>query len=142
PNDEKDSSSISIPFKKVGTTKNNTFNLWDNLFLSSIINSPRMLVDGYQNHLLFRIKCCTDEDWEWHFVDHHISHAASAYLPSPFSTAAIMTLDGRGEVATTTYNIGEGNNIIRLSEVKMPHSFGLLYERLTSYLGFLHSSDE
>src|SRR5690606_33914412 len=70
PNDEKDSSSISIPFKKVGTTKNNTFNLWDNLFLSSIINSPRMLVDGYPHHLQNRFKGCTVEDWEWHFVDH------------------------------------------------------------------------
>src|SRR5690606_465621 len=47
-----------------------------------------------------------------------------------------------GETATTTYNIAEGNNIVRIGEVKMPHSLGLLYERLTTYLGFLHSSDE
>jgi len=144
PEDQKNSPSISIPFKEVDVVaeSNNASNPWDNLFLSSIINAPRMLVDGYPHHLQNRFKDCTTNDWEWHFVEHHISHAASAYLPSPFTKAAVMTLDGRGELATTTYNIGEGNNLIRLSEVKMPHSLGLLYERLTTYLGFLHSSDE
>src|SRR2546430_11902384 len=53
-----------------------------------------------------------------------------------------MTVDGRGELATTTYNIGNGNELSRIGQVNMPHSLGLLYEQVTTYLGFLHSSDE
>lgn len=117
-------------------------NPWENLFLSFILNAPAHLTDGYPHHLQKRFKGCTTADWEWHFVDHHLSHAASAYLPSPFKEAAILTLDGRGEIATTTYNLGEQNTIARIAQVDMPHSLGLLYERITSYLGFLHSSDE
>jgi carbamoyltransferase len=78
----------------------------------------------------------------WHFVDHHLSHAASAFFPSPFPEAAVMTIDGRGEKATTTYSVGRGNDLERIGQVDMPHSLGLLYEQVTSYLGFLHSSDE
>src|SRR5690606_27555458 len=61
---------------------------------------------------------------------------------SPYPDAAVMTLDGRGEIATTTYNIGHGIEMERISQVNLPHSLGLLYEKLTTYLGFLHSSDE
>src|SRR5690606_32586913 len=139
--DQKDDAYVSIPFQKINNPTDER-NSWNNLFLSSIVNAPSVLVDGYPHHLQNRFKGSTINDWEWHFVEHHISHAASAYFPSPYSKAAVMTLDGRGEVATTTYNIAEGNNMYRLSEVKMPHSLGLLYERLTTYLGFLHSSDE
>ncbi|MGN6674837.1 MAG: carbamoyltransferase family protein, partial [Thermomicrobiales bacterium] len=72
----------------------------------------------------------------------HIAHAASAFHASPFTHAAVLTLDGRGEHATTTYNTGCGNCLERLGQVNFPHSLGLLYEQLTGYLGFLHSSDE
>lgn len=137
------SPAIGIPFKELDfIDQNGDFISWDNLFLSAVVNAPKMLVDGFPHHLQNRFEGCTTNDWEWHFVEHHLSHAASAYLPSPFQNAAVMTLDGRGEIATTTYNLGEKNNITRISEVKMPHSLGLLYERLTTYLGFLHSSDE
>jgi len=141
PKDKKNNSSIPIPFKGPNEVDNGK-NPWDNLFLSSIINAPAMLVDGYPHHLQNRFKNATINDWEWHFVEHHISHAVSAYFPSSFSNAAVMTLDGRGEIATTTYSTAENNSLYRLSEVAMPHSLGLLYERLTTYLGFLHSSDE
>lgn len=115
---------------------------WDPLFLSSIINAPGQLADGYPHHLQKRFKGVGLIKNRWHFVEHHLSHAASAFHPSPFSNAAVLTLDGRGEKATTTYNIGKNNDLIRIGKVDLPHSLGLLYERVTTYLGFLHSSDE
>ena len=70
-------------------------------------------------------------------------HAASAFLASPFERAAVLTLDGRGEKATTGYCHGPRQSTCeRLGEVHMPHSLGILYEQVTEYLGFLHSSDE
>ncbi len=115
---------------------------WDPLFLSYIINAPLQLTGGYPHHLQKRFKGAKIGDEQWHFVEHHIAHAVSAYLPSPFNHAAVLTLDGRGEIATTTYNIGNGNELHRIGQVNMPYSLGLLYEKVTSYLGFLHSSDE
>lgn len=115
---------------------------WDPLFLSAIINAPGQLVDGYPHHLQQRFKGAAFRPEQWHFVEHHTCHAASAFLPSPFEEAAVMTIDGRGEKATTTFNLGIGNDMRRISQVDMPHSLGLLYEQVTSYLGFLHSSDE
>lgn len=78
----------------------------------------------------------------WHFVPHHVAHAASAFHPSPFERAAVRTLDGRGERATTSYWLGDGSRLTPLGSVAMPHSLGLLYEDLTRHFGFLHSSDE
>ncbi len=118
---------------------------WEPLFLSYIVNSPRQLVDGAPHHLQARFlaaKNSRERPYRWHFVEHHSAHAASAFLPSPFSEAAVLTLDGRGEKATTTYARGQGNRIDLLGQVDMPHSLGILYEKVTEYLGFLHSSDE
>lgn len=117
-------------------------NPWNNLFLTSIINAENQLMDGYPHHLQKRFYKADKSNWSWHFVDHHLAHAASAFLPSPFSRAAILTLDGRGENCSTTYSVGQDNNIQKINEVQLPHSLGLLYERVTTYLGFLHSSDE
>lgn len=116
---------------------------WDPLFLSSIVNAPRHLIGGFPHHLQagFHGATLTKSD-RWHFVPHHLAHAASAFLVSPFAQAAILTLDGRGEQATTSYWLGEGNRLKALGQVNMPHSLGLLYERVTEYLGFLSSSDE
>ncbi|WP_432714347.1 carbamoyltransferase family protein [Pedobacter sp.] len=119
-----------------------TNNPWNNLFLSYIINAPAQLVDGYPHHLTKRFKGCTEDDFSWHFVEHHTAHAASAFLPSPYDRAAVMTIDGRGELATTTYSTGLHNDLNRIGQVHTPHSLGLLYERITTHLGFLHSSDE
>ncbi len=116
---------------------------WDPLFLSSIVNAPRHLASGAPHHLKARFRGArADGPYRWHFVEHHLAHAASAFLPSPFESAAILTLDGRGERATTSYSMGEGNTITRLGQVNFPHSLGLLYEEVTAYLGFLASSDE
>jgi carbamoyltransferase len=117
--------------------------VWDPLFLCYIVNAPRQLRDGAPHHLQRRFRSASkDAGYAWHFVDHHVAHAASAYLASPFEHAAVMTLDGRGERATTSYAVGEGGAMRRLGQVAMPHSLGMVYEELTSYLGFLRSSDE
>ncbi len=116
---------------------------WDPLFLSSIVNAPRHLAGGVPHHLQDRFRGARfDGPYRWHFVDHHVAHAASAFHASPFARAAVMTLDGRGERATTSYSVGTGNRLELLGQVNLPHSLGLLYEQVTSYLGFLHSSDE
>ncbi len=116
---------------------------WDPLFLSSIVNAPRQLADGAPHHLRARFRGARpDGPYRWHFVAHHLAHAASAFHALPFDHGAILTLDGRGEQATTAYGLGDGNQISWLGQVNMPHSLGILYEQVTSYLGFLHSSDE
>jgi carbamoyltransferase len=76
------------------------------------------------------------------FPEHHLSHAASAYYPSPFDDAAILTIDGVGEWATTTISHGKGNQITILKELHFPHSVGLLYSAFTYYLGFKVNSGE
>jgi carbamoyltransferase len=117
---------------------------WDPLFLSAMVNAPRHLAGGVPLHLQARFHGARSADLikRWHFVEHHLAHAASAFHASPFARAAVLTLDGRGERATTTYNQGSGNHLERIGQVNMPHSLGLLYEDVTSYLGFLRSSDE
>jgi carbamoyltransferase len=132
----------TIPFNPEFYSYEGIKNPWHNLFLSYLLNAPAQLTDGYPHHLQKRFKGSRETDWTWHYVDHHLAHAASAYLPSPYNNAAILTIDGRGEVATTTYNTANGNQIERITAVHMPDSLGLLYEKVTSHLGFLHSSDE
>jgi len=75
-------------------------------------------------------------------IEHHLSHAASSFLISPFKQAAILTVDGVGEWAVATYGIGTDNQIEILKEQKFPHSLGLLYNAFTYYLGFQVNSDE
>ena len=70
------------------------------------------------------------------FAEHHISHAASAFLCSPFEKAAIITVDGVGEWATTTIGIGDRNTIKLMKQIHFPHSLGLLYSAFTAFLGF------
>src|SRR3990167_5940812 len=70
------------------------------------------------------------------FVPHHVSHAASAFYPSGFEKAAILTMDGVGEWTTTTYGVGDGNALEIHDEIKFPHSLGLLYSVFTAFLGF------
>ena len=74
--------------------------------------------------------------------NHHLSHAASAFYPSPYKKAAILTVDGVGEWATTTYGIGDGNRINIIKSMNFPDSIGLLYSAFTSYLGFKINFDE
>ena len=77
-----------------------------------------------------------------YFSEHHYSHAASAFYPSPFKEAVILTLDGVGEWATTTVAIGKENKIKMLKEIHFPHSIGLLYSAFTYYIGFKVNSGE
>lgn len=76
------------------------------------------------------------------FPEHHESHAASAFFPSPFQDAAVLTLDGVGEWATTSFGVGNDNRIEILSEIQFPHSLGLLYSAFTYYTGFKVNSGE
>ena len=76
------------------------------------------------------------------FSEHHLSHAASAYYPSPYDNALVLTLDGVGEWATTTIGIGKKNKVEILEEIHFPHSLGLLYSAFTYYLGFKVNSGE
>lgn len=76
------------------------------------------------------------------FTEHHQAHAASAFFPSPFEEAAILTVDGVGEWATTTIGIGQGNEVTLLKELRFPHSLGLLYSAFTAYCGFRINSGE
>jgi carbamoyltransferase len=77
-----------------------------------------------------------------YYPEHHLSHAASAFYPSPFDEAAIVTIDGVGEWATTTIGHGQGNRITLLKELHFPHSVGLLYSAFTYYTGFVVNSGE
>jgi carbamoyltransferase len=76
------------------------------------------------------------------FADHHESHAASAFFPSPFEEAAILTLDGVGEWSTSTLGWGQGNHLELTHEIRFPHSLGLLYSAFTQYIGFRVNSGE
>src|SRR2546430_15062839 len=83
-----------------------------------------------------------DWDKKLRFTEHHESHAASAFYPSPFSDAAILTQDGVGEWATTTMGVGAGNQLLLNEEIHFPHSLGLLYSAFTYYTGFKVNSRE
>jgi carbamoyltransferase len=80
--------------------------------------------------------------WKLLFGDHHESHAASAFYPSPFEEAAILTIDGVGEWATSSIGVGKGNEITLLKELRFPDSLGLLYSAFTYYTGFKVNSGE
>ncbi len=85
-------------------------------------------------------------DFDWNqkllFSEHHLSHAASAFFPSPFAEAAVLTMDGVGEWATTSLAIGRGNRLEVIKEIHFPHSLGLLYSAFTYYTGFKVNSGE
>ncbi|MBI3784961.1 MAG: hypothetical protein HY270_16330, partial [Deltaproteobacteria bacterium] len=77
-----------------------------------------------------------------YMIEHHLSHAASSFLVSPFSEAAVLTVDGVGEWSTATFGRGSGSDIDLFREIRFPHSLGLLYTAFTSYLGFKVNSAE
>src|SRR5580704_18961130 len=107
--------------------------LWlrEKLFQKSLLHDElKLLGDGFDwmNRLLF--------------TEHHQSHAASAFYPSPFDEALVLTMDGVGEWATTSVAIGRGNHLEIVKEVHFPHSLGLLYSAFTYYTGFKVNSGE
>lgn len=100
----------------------------EKLFLKKLLRKELSRIGKYDGRLLF--------------TEHHLSHAASAFFPSPFKEAAILTLDGTGEWTTTAIGYGKGNNITFLKELHFPHSLGLLYSAFTYYCGFKVNSGE
>src|SRR5262249_1501864 len=102
------------------------------LWLKSKLPLHYELNRAFRNHYLGR----------YVFADHHESHAASAFFPSPFQEGAILTLDGVGEWATTTLGWGRDNRVTLTHEIRFPHSLGLLYSAFTYYLGFRVNSGE
>lgn len=104
----------------------------DKLFQKSVI------LDALKDHL--------DKNTDWSskllFSEHHLSHAASAFFPSPFEEAAVLTMDGVGEWATTSLAVGKGNTLNVTNEIHFPHSLGLLYSAMTYYTGFKVNSGE
>jgi carbamoyltransferase len=96
--------------------------------------------------LIKELKSVLDENVDWRerllFSEHHLSHAASAYYPSPFESAAVLTLDGVGEWTTTSLAIGKGSDLKVVKEIHFPHSLGLIYSAFTYYTGFRVNSGE
>src|SRR6185503_8173848 len=99
--------------------------LKDKLFTRRLIGRE---LDGFEGEMLF--------------TEHHESHAASAFYPSPFVEAAVLTMDGVGEWATSSYGVGRGNELELLAEIHYPHSLGMLYSAFTYYTGFKVNSGE
>jgi carbamoyltransferase len=102
------------------------------LWMKQKLHLPRELAQGLNGQY----------DRQYVFTEHHESHAASAFFPSPFEEAAILTLDGVGEWATTTCGVGRGNRIELTDELRFPHSLGLLYSAFTYFTGFKVNSGE
>ncbi|MGB0670250.1 MAG: carbamoyltransferase [Rhodospirillales bacterium] len=100
----------------------------------------------FQKDLLAKKFKQIQPDFDWQnkllFAEHHLSHAASAFFPSPFEEAAVLTMDGVGEWATTSLAIGKGNSLEMVKEIHFPHSIGLLYSAFTYYTGFKVNSGE
>ncbi len=113
--------------------------------------SFKMAMPVWMKEKLFQKKLLRDElrtfdpafpDSKLLFTEHHQSHAASAFFPSPFDEAAVLTMDGVGEWATTSLGVGRGNKLEILREIHFPHSLGLLYSAFTYYTGFKVNSGE
>ena len=116
-------------------------------FKSFCMAMPIWLKDKlFQKKMLFNELKRHDDNFndnkKIYFSDHHLSHAASAFFPSPFEEAIVLTADGVGEWATTTVAIGKGNNLEIKKEIYFPHSLGLLYSAFTYYTGFKVNSGE
>tara|TARA_B100000795_G_scaffold220677_1_gene175186 strand:- start:6 stop:1844 length:1839 start_codon:yes stop_codon:yes gene_type:complete len=107
------------------------------VWLKEKLFQKKMLFDQLKKH----DKNFNDEN-KIFFSDHHLSHAASAFFPSPFEEAIVLTADGVGEWATATVAIGQGNNLEIKKEIHFPHSLGLLYSAFTYYTGFKVNSGE
>jgi len=100
----------------------------------------------FQKNLLGRELKAVEPEFDWEsrllFAEHHQSHAASAFFPSPYREAVILTMDGVGEWATTSVSVGRGNCLEVIKEIHFPHSLGLLYSAFTYYTGFKVNSGE
>jgi carbamoyltransferase len=111
-------------------------------FRSFRLAMPLWLKDKLHMRRTLRQRFHTAPNTPLVFTDHHESHAASAFFPSPFDSAAILTIDGVGEWSTATFGVGEGNKLRLLQQLQFPHSLGLLYSAFTYYCGFKVNSGE
>jgi carbamoyltransferase len=111
-------------------------------FRSFRLAMPLWLKDKLHMRRTLRQHCQPARDTPLVFTDHHESHAASAFFPSPFDSAAILTVDGVGEWSTATLGAGEGNRLRLVKQLQFPHSLGLLYSAFTYYCGFKVNSGE
>lgn len=128
------------PFEKFDRILQTYLATWPKGFLSFLKAMPVWIKE--KMWIPQTIRSELDYEGEILFAEHHMSHAASAFLVSPFEEAAILTTDGVGEWDTTTYGIGRGNEISLLKSIRFPHSLGLLYSAFTYYLGFKVNSAE
>ncbi|MDB4802722.1 hypothetical protein OAH05_02210, partial [bacterium] len=103
---------------------------------------PQWLTQKLQTRKVLRKGLQGEFNKQFVFTEHHESHAASAFFPSPFEEAAILTIDGVGEWATATIGVGHGQQIELIEELRFPHSLGLLYSAFTYYCGFKVNSGE
>jgi len=117
--------------------------LWmkEKLWMPDLIRTELAKTSGEQDERRAK-KSGKKFEWKLLFGDHHESHAASAFYPSPFEEAAILTIDGVGEWATSSLGIGRGNEITLMKELRFPDSLGLLYSAFTYYTGFKVNSGE
>ena len=117
--------------------------LWmkEKLWMPDLIRTEMAKANGIDDERAAK-KAGKKFEWKLLFGDHHESHAASAFYPSPFEEAAILTIDGVGEWATSSIGIGKGNEITLLKELRFPDSLGLLYSAFTYYAGFKVNSGE
>jgi carbamoyltransferase len=117
--------------------------LWmkEKLWMPDLIRTEMAKANGIEDERAAK-KARKKFEWKLLFGDHHESHAASAFYPSPFEEAAILTVDGVGEWATSSIGIGKGNEITLLKELRFPDSLGLLYSAFTYYTGFKVNSGE
>ena len=109
--------------------------------MPDVIRTEMAKANGVENERAAK-KAGKKFEWKLLFGDHHESHAASAFYPSPFEEAAILTIDGVGEWATSSIGVGQGNEITLLKELRYPDSLGLLYSAFTYYTGFRVNSGE
>lgn len=117
--------------------------LWmrEKLWMPDLIRTEMAKANGIEDERAAK-KARKKFEWKLLFGDHHESHAASAFYPSPFEEAAILTIDGVGEWATSSIGVGKGNEITLLKELRFPDSLGLLYSAFTYYTGFRVNSGE
>lgn len=133
---------MPLPTRREELAGPTRFDPWRTVFLAGIAEAPRLLLEDAPWHLRRRLTSTRSVTERFVFVPHHLAHAASAFYPSPFGEAAVMTVDGYGGDATTAYWRGRGTALEPLGSVSLPHSLGLFYEQITAYLGFERSADE
>ena len=128
------------PFLKFERLLSQHLEMFPRSFKTFVSSIPSWLTEKLRVTKFVRKKLNYEKDIM--FIEHHLAHAASCFLVSPFQKAAILTVDGVGEWATTAYGYGDENKINLMKEIKFPSSLGLLYSTITAYLGFSVNNSE